>query len=55
MVLAPPTPKEPLKHQDLQGKQEEVHGQAFVHLSLPEVFCFFVEHSTFWFGPEQLL
>ena len=35
-------------------KLQEEYRQAFVHLSLPEVFTFFVEHSTFWWDPFSL-
>lgn len=36
-------------------KLQDEYRQAFVHLSLPEVFSFFVEHSTFWWDPLSLV
>ncbi|CAJ1385446.1 unnamed protein product [Effrenium voratum] len=35
-------------------KLQEEYRQAFVHLALPEVFGFFVEHSTLWWDPLSL-
>ncbi|CAK9096846.1 unnamed protein product [Durusdinium trenchii] len=35
-------------------KLQEEYRQAFVHLSLPDVFGFFVEHSTLWWDPFSL-